>query len=463
MNNKCCKDHDNKLIINNKHIFDYIHQKKSSSLINYNVDPDNFIYVPVTINICLKESKYNIDFLKYCKYIINTLNDGFSGNISCLYKNDIYNLDYFKSLFTDDFDEKSNKYASQIYNYINNCTDTKIKFLLKSIEYFNKNFEIEFKNNDTELLINNFFKSGFYIRDENKLNLNINIINFKCSTLGVATFPWMRYIIKVPHIMMIFLNFSTIHPDISKNSYNQCRTLIHEAGHVFGLRHTFNNDKESHKVYKILLGKIIYDKEFRENIIKNNNIDNSNYVKKSNKINDVNFNLNEINYVSKKINHDHLDKQLYIDIPYQEFPTVIDPIDKHDFQINQNDEIINFACFMDYSPDSVLTHFTESQKRIMLYFIRIFLPYLLKKNSINNDNYTFNLNLYNGLTIDEKTNKIKEENLNIDNYFYKNQIKFIDEFNYQLIINPKNIMNLSFNNSNDNVLNILNELMKKIK
>ena len=33
---------------------------------------------------------------------------------------------------------------------------------------------------------------------------------------------------------------------------------------------------------------------------------------------------------------------------------------------------------MDYSPDDVLTHFTESQTIIMHYMIRMFKPYLIK-------------------------------------------------------------------------------------
>jgi hypothetical protein len=255
MKNKCNDECNNSLILKNKKIFKKMHKNKSISKINFDFN-NNLIIIPVTINICLSKEKYKIDFIKYSKYIIDTLNNGFSGNIESKYKNNKYSKEYFKNKLLEKYNKNAEIYANTIYNYINKKTDTKIRFYLDSIEYFNLNFEIEFENKNTEKLINIFFKSGFKIKKENKYNLNINIIKFLCETLGVSTFPWMKYLSNIPNIMMIFIDYTTIHPDISKNNFNECKTLIHETGHIFGLKHIFYNDKESLDVYKILLGKI---------------------------------------------------------------------------------------------------------------------------------------------------------------------------------------------------------------
>jgi hypothetical protein len=378
MINKCNDDSSdyNKLIIKNKKIFKKIHNKKSisSSIINFDFNNNNFIIIPVTINICLTKEKYKIDFIKYSKYIIDTLNNGFSGNISSKYKEEKYTKEYFKNNLFEKYNKKAEIYANTIYNYINKEVDTKIRFYLDSIEYYNINFEIEFNNNDTEKLINNFFKYGFKIRKENKYNLNINIINFLCKTLGVSTFPWMKYLLKIPSTMMIFIDYRTIHPDISNNNFNQSKTLIHEIGHIFGLKHIFYNDKESLDVYKILLGKIIYKKEFVNNI--NNKEINDNEIDK--------LYLDDIKKFIIKISEDITENksekiQLYDDIPYQKKPTINNPIELNDYQIINN-TVCNFCCFMDYSPDELLTHFTESQKRIMFYFIIIFKSYLINNS-----------------------------------------------------------------------------------
>lgn len=375
MINKCNNDSSdyNKLIMKNKKIFKKIHNRKSisSSTINFDFNNNNFIIIPVTINICLSKEKYKIDFLKYSKYIIDTLNNGFSGNISSKYKEDKYSKEYFKNKLFEKYNIKAERYANTIHDYINKKTDTKIRFYLDSIEYYNINFEIEFNNNDTEKLINNFFKNGFKIRKENKYNLNIYIINFLCKTLGVSTFPWMKYLLKIPSTMMTFIDYRTIHPDISNNNFNECKTLIHEIGHIFGLKHIFYNDKESLEVYRILLGKIIYEKEFL------NTIDNSGL---NNKLNNKSY-LDDIKKFVIKITENKKDKiQLYDDIPYQKKPTINNPIELNDYQIINN-TVCNFCCFMDYSPDAVLTHFTESQKRIMFYFIIIFKSYLISNSA----------------------------------------------------------------------------------
>jgi len=372
MLHRCCDDFYDKLIISRNDIFEKIHNKKkiSGSIININFD-NNFIIVPVTINICLIKEKFNIDFIKYSKYIIDTLNDGFSGNILCKYKNNTYDIEYLKNKLLKKYKNKADSYSKIIHEYINKKVDTNIRFYLDSIEYHNINFETEFIDSDTEKLINNFFNNGFKIRKANKYNLNINIIKFKCDTLGVSVFPWMKYLLNIPNIMMIFLDYRTIHPDISNSNYNQCRTLIHEAGHIFGLKHIFYNNKESLDVYKILLGKIIYEREFLKNI--NNDRDSKNKI-----------HLNDIKTVLIKITKDKVDnKQLYNDIPYQKNPTTNNPIETNEYQIINNN-ICNFCCFMDYSPDEILTHFTESQKRIMHYFIIIFIPNLIQ-NVISRD------------------------------------------------------------------------------
>jgi hypothetical protein len=404
---KCNQDYDSKLIINNKYIFDKLHNKKMD-LINSYIDKkenDEIIVIPVSINICLTMKKYNINFIKYCNYIINILNDGFSGNINSKYKDSKYNKEYFKSKLSNKFKDKADSYAEYIYNYINNNTDTKIRFYLDSIEYFDKDFEVSFKDNNTENLINNFISSGFSIRDKHKLNLNINIMKFNCSTLGVSTFPWMKYLLNIPKTMMIFIDYRTIHPEISNNNFNECRTLIHEVGHIFGLRHTFclSDEDENLLIYKILLGRIIYNKEFnkKESLIQE----------------------------------------------HQKNPTINNPIEMNDYKIC-NDIPVNFACFMDYSPDSVLTHFTELQKRIMHYFIKIYYTYLLDNSyelikKINKSNYVdFYLN--EKLSIDINTNSfiLKKNNYcnykifftNLFKYYYKYSLKNIDDKNVFYIL-----------------------------
>ncbi len=212
---------------------------------------------------------------------------------------------------------------------------------------------------------------------------------------------------------MIFIDYTTIHPDISKNSFNQCKTLIHETGHIFGLKHIFYNDKESSEVYKILLGKIIYEREFINDIKKD----------KKNKIylDDIAKIFNDITKNNENPN------QLYTDIPYQKKPTMINPIKKNDYQIINN-KVCNFCCFMDYSPDSVLTHFTESQKRIMHYFIIIFKPYLIEnskklESKLVDNKIRYNINENIELDNEKKNIKITEYLIEYDiENFYKYKI-----------------------------------------
>ena len=375
---KCVSDDYDDLIIKNKMVFKNIHKKKSTSLLYFN--HKNTIVIPVTINICLSIKNYDYNFVKYAKYIIQTLNDGFSGKIYSKYKNvydNKYKIDYFKKILLKTFSkDKVDIYAIQIYNYINNNTDTNIKFILESIEYFNKDFTIEYENNLLDLY-NKFIKDGFKIRDENKKNLNINIINFKCSILGISTYPWINYIINdIPNIMLVFIDYKTIHQDISINKYNQCKTLIHEVGHVLGLRHTFINSNNHVNIYSILLGKFIYETEILNKLNNNNYYNYKKYSNESNKIDLIN--KNDLTFINNKIKNIN-NIQLYSDIPYQSEPTNYDPIEQSNIPIINNN-VINFCCFMDYSHDNVLTHFTESQSKIMYYMIRIFKPYIIKNS-----------------------------------------------------------------------------------
>jgi hypothetical protein len=243
---RCLDDVDNNLITANKDIFETFHKKNLNKYLEY--DFDNVIYVPTIISICIKNKKNSIDFLKYCDYMISVLNDGFSGNIKSKYKN--YSSDYFTNLLGE-------INGQIVQNYINYKYDTKIRFFLKSIIYHDKNFEYDFCKNksDTEDLITNFYANGFNIKDEHKYDLHINVIKFSCDTLGVSTFPWIKHILnKNIYPMLVFIDYNTVNPEISTNRFNQCRTLIHEVGHIFGLKHIFGCKKNSIDGYRVILG-----------------------------------------------------------------------------------------------------------------------------------------------------------------------------------------------------------------
>jgi hypothetical protein len=386
---KCGNIIDNNLILTQKSLFENIN-KKNIKKYNYS---NKLIIVPVSINICLRYEKYNIDFIKYCKYMINILNDGFSGQIHCQYKysiNTLYSQQYiFDILNNINNSNKINKELNSelIYKYVNNSFDTKIRFYLDTIEYFDKNFVT--KNKNIDKIINEFDKKGFKIRKN--ANLNINIINFESDTLGVSVFPWMKYFNYKHSIMQVFIDYKTIHKDISNLKYNMCKTLIHEVGHIFGLKHTFTSDEKTLNSYKILFGKFIFETEFINNI----------------KIH--NINQNDILDIKNDISQT---KNLYYDIPFQIKPTIHDPFIKNIFPF-VNDIPVNFACFMDYSPDVVLTHFTNSQIKIMHYMILLFKNYLTENtynyvNKLNNNN---KIKLY----LPEKTLYINNKYIKIDN------------------------------------------------
>ncbi len=421
MKKKCFEDKDNKIILENKEIFTDFHLKNNTQ--NLIVNNDFKIVIPVTINICLINEKYQIDFIKYCKHIINVLNEGFSGKIKNKYKSPEYSETFF-SIISNNI-----THGKIIHNYINYKFDSKIRFNLDSIVYHNKNFEIEFTNTNTELLIENFFKQGFEIKDIHKDNLNINIIKFNCDTLGVSTFPWINIInqnntnnqINLP--MFIFIDYKTIHPDLSTIKFNNSRTIIHEVGHIFGLKHIFKNNINSLECYKILLGEKFYSNIF----------DNSKYlIYCQDCVKDVESNQ----------------YKLYPDIIGQIEPTIKNPIEKKTFILNKELNIpVNFACFMDYSPDEVLTHFTNSQCEIMRTIIYIYKKYLVDNTNqyINKKKNKTKLFLPTGYEINHKSknfliksssNPNPNPNPNPNtNLIYK--IVYNDNFNYLIKKIPK--------------------------
>ena len=399
MKKKCYEDKDNKLILDNIEIFNNYHKNFNTDSILIN---DNFeIFIPVTINICLTNSKYSIDFIKYSKYIIDVLNEGFSGNIKNKYKSPEYSEEFF-SIISNNIE-----HGKIIHSYINYKFDSKIRFYLDSIVYYNKNFEIEFTDVNTELLIENFYKQGFNIKDENKLNLNINIIKFNCMTLGVSTFPWNQIILnKLDYPMFVFIDYKTIHPDLSTCKFNNSRTIIHEVGHVFGLKHIFKNNSNGLDCYKIILDHFCY-----------NNI------------------FTCLNCQEKSIGTDSNNIQLYPDVIAQHEPTIKNPIERKQFILNNNIPI-NFACFMDYSPDEVLTHFTLSQCKIMRTIIYIYKNYLIKNSEKYQKNKT-KLYLPEGYIINFKDKKFSIKSTAFVDKEFIYQISFKENLLYSIKNNPK--------------------------
>jgi hypothetical protein len=421
METKCLDLADNKLIIDNKAIFDKFHEKHRYRYLEYNYP--NEITIPVVINICLTNQICSTDLLKYCEYIINTLNDGFAGKIESKYKDPTYSMEYFSKILG------SENHGKKIYDYINFKYDSGIRFSLKSIEYFNKDFEYDFLKNksDTEELITNFCSNGFSIRTENRNCLNINLIKFSCETLGVSTFPWMKQILKKKYYpMLVFLDYKTVNPEISSNKFNKCRTLIHEVGHILGLKHIFGCKPDSILAYKIILGEKYYLEIFGKKELSN---------KKKSLI------------------------KLYPDIPMQKKPTLINPIEKNKFEI-YNGVPVNFACFMDYSPDEVLTHFTKSQILIMRNIINMYKPKLVL-NSREYKKESIKLYLPKGYIIDRSIDKLVIKEAEIKDKFYEYEIiydnnKYLISDNYN-ILDKRRILDLE---SKENIENILSSIDK---
>lgn len=443
MKKRCYEDKDNKLILENKELFQNYHNK--IFIDNINIDDNLIIIIPVTINICLTNSKYSIDFIKYSKYIIDVLNQGFSGTIKNKYKSPEYSETFFSII------ANNQKYGKIIYDYINYKFDSNIRFKLDSIIYHNKNFETEFSNADTELLLNNFIKQGFIIKNEHMQNLHINIIKFNCTTLGVSTFPWNSILNNnsnlINYPMQVFIDYKTIHPDLSSSKFNNSRTIIHEVGHIFGLKHVFNGNIDTLETYKIILGNKFFYNIF--NCFKSNkiNLENSN----CDSIPCISLVKNEVqNIIDNIIGVDNTENNLniYPDIIGQKNPTIKNPIEKKKFVIN-DDIPVNFACFMDYSPDEVLTHFTLSQCKIMRTIIYIYKNYLINFSE-KNKNYEFDkINLYlpDGYIVNFKKNKkfsLSSTAFSLKQFIYP--LNFKDNFNYSIKNKPKIIEKLNINN-----------------
>lgn len=449
---------ENKLIVENRENFKILHQKKNHkvSKLEKNID---IIIIPTTINVCINTIKHKIDFIKYAKYMISILNDGFSGNLSSPYKNIDnkknfkYNIDYIKNILEKQKDSSNEMNvqmnAEIIYKYINTKNDTKIRFYLHSIVYHDVFIEEIFENNNTEKFMEKINKSGFKILHSHEKFLNINIIKFKCSTLGVSVFPWMKYISqKNCDYMQVFLDYCTIHPDIANNKYNNCRTLIHEVGHIFGLRHSFSGDLESLKAYSILLGKI-GQTEILNKINLTNKIELTK-IKSSKKSSSNSLIIEtDLTYFKDKIFDKNIDVQLYPDIPLQMKSTDYNPFEKKKFPFYNNIPS-NFACFMDYSPDVVLTHFTESQIKIMHYMIILFKPYLIKKTELEMNNLNNNkVKLY----INKKTNTVKT--------FLNIILNDTSPHKYYVLYDDKNYFKYIILNPNDNLKYIYKSKNKK--
>ncbi len=225
--------------------------------------------------------------------------------------------------------------------------------------------------------------------------------------------------------MFVFIDYKTIHPDLSNIKFNNSRTLIHESGHVLGLKHIFKNNIDSTNCYKILLGNKIFNYIFY-----NYQYENSFCIQCStnstNLTNSINSNIFDEN-------------KLYPDITSQLEPTTKDPIEKQLFVINKYNIPVNFACFMDYSPDDVQTHFTLSQCKIMRAIIYIYKYYLInysKKFKKNNKNKT-NLFLPPGHTINYKSDKLSLNYNIIDSNDYVYKVVFKDNLDYNIKKNPK--------------------------
>jgi hypothetical protein len=395
MNNKCANNFNESEIIALDEKFKILHEKKGIKLSGWEKHI-NLIVVPVSINICVNSKKLKIDFIKYCKYIVDSLNNGFSGNAYSPYKNinndpDFkYGIKYITNTLNKSKHTNTETDANTIYDFINIKSDTKIRFYLHTVVYHDTFIEESYENSSTEKFITSVNKKGFKILESTSKHLNINVINFTCSTLGLSIFPWMKYLTnKISGHMQVFIDYTTIHADFSNGKFSECKTLIHEVGHVFGLRHSFGCTSESLKAYSVLLGKIA-NKQILEKINSSNSKDFKDLKSLKNTKNSKDISTKtksnvkepidnkDLTFMKDTLTHKKSNIQLYPDIPCQLNYTNYNPFVENKFPFYDNVPT-NFACFMDYSPDDIMTHFTNSQIKIMHFMIRMFKPYLIKK------------------------------------------------------------------------------------
>ena len=105
------------------------------------------------------------------------------------------------------------------------ASDTGLTFTLAGIDRFNNTNWHRDKQSTT-------YRSQ--TRQGGKNALNIWLVNF--SYLGIATFPWDYA--SQPNIDGIRVQYTSL-PGGSATNYNLGETATHEAGHWFGLYHTF--------------------------------------------------------------------------------------------------------------------------------------------------------------------------------------------------------------------------------
>jgi len=244
--------------------------------------------------------------IKIGKKIINILNENFSGNSESIYKINTTNKQNIS------YDQ------SYIEKFITNENKTELSKQIYSYINTNSNTNIKFNLIKTKIKKTKISKFESNVENLNNKYIHINIIN-DIKFNGLTYMPW-------------FFQNNQITPQIFISYYifkkNKIKTIIHEMGHLFGLFHTFDNIDNCHQIYKLYMGDDFYNGE---------------YLKSNDRI--------------------------YYDIPSQTTCMYLNPFDLNYFQLNDKNEVTNFCNYMCYNEDCVLTHFTQCQINIMIYFI----------------------------------------------------------------------------------------------